>query len=282
MTRSMILPLVLVALMGACAPHKGGGTGTTNPTSDTESQGLADDGTDTVGAEGDAQSLTGTLIASSGSGVGLASQPVAGDVTTQNIVGGGARLFFLPAGCLTVTNPSASSVQYTFNECTGPRGLAHITGVLDVEYTTTATSLTLNMTSTGLKMNRATIDWTATAVITASGAMRTMDWNGHFTGTTGGGRAIERDNTKVVTWTVGDSCFEINGKSTGNVTGKDLTTELINYKRCRAACPEAGSEIKITRDSTGRSVDLTYGTGTATFTDAKGDEIQFTPLCASL
>jgi hypothetical protein len=285
--RSIVLGATLALAFSvaglACAPHKDTGTGTTNPTtSDAESQGLADDGTDTAATEGDAQALTGTLIASSGTGVGLASQPAAGDLTAQNIVGGGARLFFLPAGCLVVTNPTAASVQYTFNDCTGPRGLTHLTGVLNVDYTTTANSLTLTMTAMGMKVNRATIDWNATAVTTASGAMRTMQWTGHFTGTTGGGRAIERDNTKTVTWTVGDSCFEINGTSVGNVTGKDLKTELIDYKRCRAACPEAGSEIKITRESTGRTVDLTYGTDTATFTDARGDQIEFTPLCAAL
>jgi hypothetical protein len=267
------------AALAACAPHKGN---TTTTTTDTESQSLADDGSDTVGAEADAESLTGTLLSNTGSTVGLATEPVGSDLSAANMPGAGAKLFFLPLGCLTTENPTATSVKYTFNGCTGRLGLTKITGVITAEYTTAPSMLTLNLTGTGLKVNRATIDWTATAVITATGANRSMQWDGHFTGTSGGGRAIERTNTKVVTWTVGDSCFEINGTSKGNVTGKDLKIDLTNFKRCKASCPEVGSEIKITRESTGKFVDIVYDAGYATFTDSRGDNVQFTPLCASL
>lgn len=276
-----ILPVLGALAFVACAPHKGsGGTTTTNPTPDTESQSLADEGTDTTASEGDAVSLTGTLLSSSGATVGLASEAGSG-LSLDNMVGSGARLFFLPVGCVTVENPTTSSVKYTFAGCTGPRGLRRLTGVVDVTYASANGVLTLDIKSTGLQVNKATIDWTAKATVTASGAMRTMNWTGHFTGTTGGGRTITRDNTKVMTWTVGDSCFEINGTSEGTVGARDVKTEVITYKRCKASCPEAGSEIKVTHVSAGKVVDLVYGTDEATFTDAAGDKITFVPLCAA-
>ena len=275
------LPLCGAIALAACAPHKGNGNNnTTDPMSDTESQALADDGTDTSASEGDAVSLTGTLLSSSGSSLGLASES-GSDLSLEN-VGNGARLFFLPVGCLTTENPTAASVRYTFAQCTGPRGLTKLTGAVDVTYANANGTLTLDIKSEGLQVNRATIDWNAKATITASGAMRTMSWTGHFTGVTRGGRQITRDNTKTVTWTVGDSCFEINGTSEGIIGTRTVKTELITYKRCKASCPEAGSEIRITHVTLGKRVDLTYGSGEATFTDAAGDKITFTPLCASL
>ncbi len=276
----LMLPLCGALAFGACAPHKGSGGTTTNPTSDLESQSLADDGTDTSASEGDAVSLTGTLLSSSGGSVGLAGEP-GSDLSLDN-VGNGARLFFLPVGCLVVTNPTTDSVQYAFNDCTGPRGIFHLTGVVGVTYATANGTLSLDITSKGLQVNKATMDWTAKATVTASGAMRTMNWTGHFTGVTRGGRQITRDNTKTVTWTVGDSCFTLNGTSEGTIGARDVKTELISYKRCKASCPEAGSEIKLTNVNLGKTVDLTYGTGEATFTDAAGDKITVTPLCASL
>jgi len=279
----IMLPVVCGALaFAACAPHKGSGGGnTTEPTSDTESQTLADDGTDSVASEGDAESLTGTLLSSSGGTVGLAGEQGSG-LMLDNVVGNGARLFFLPVGCLTVENPTTSSVRYTFSGCTGPRGLRTLTGVVDVQYASASGVLTLDITSKGLQVNKATLDWNAKATITATGANRTMNWTGHFTGTTGGGRTITRDNTKTVTWAVGDSCFNVNGTSEGTVGARDVKTELINFTRCKASCPEAGSEIKVTHVSVNKTVDLVYGTGEATFTDAAGDKITFVPLCASL
>ena len=276
---SIITFAVLSLAAIACAPKNTGGTGTT---ADADSQALADDGTDTSNAEGDGVSLTGTLIASSGTTLSLASESGSdGDLHFDNVVGGGSRELFMPLGCLTVTNPDATSVLYSFNAC-NHLGLRTITGDLKVVYATSGGALTLTGTSENLVVNGATLSWSVNASIVANGAMRTMTWSAHFAGTTRGGRAIERDNDKTVTWTVGDSCTEINGTSRGNVTGKDLQTKLIGYKRCKDACPEAGSEIQITRESTGKLVDLTYGDDDATFTDAKGDMVTFTPLCALL
>jgi hypothetical protein len=278
--RKIAVPLLFLAAgLVACTGHKD--TTTTPPdTTDPDSQTLADDGTDTSAAEGDAISLTGTFLSSAGGTVGLADVGAgSGDLSLDN-VGGGARLFFLPLGCLTTENPTADSVRYTFNGCAGPRGLLKLTGVVDVTYASANGVLTLTLSSKGLQVNRATIDWNATAKVTASGANRTMDWSGHFTGVTRGGRQITRDNAKTVKWTVGDSCFEIDGTSEGTIGARDVKTQLISYKRCKGSCPESGSEIKITHVSAGKTVDLTYGTGEATFTNAKGDKITFVPLCA--
>ena len=273
------------ASLSACAGHGDSPTPITQPDpTDTDSQSIADDGTDTSAVEGDGVSLTGTLVSSSGSSLGLANVDTAGgDLSLDNVVGAGSKLFFAPLGCLTVSNPTTSSVAYTFNDCAGPRGLFKITGTVDVAYALASdNTLNLTITSSQLEVNGATIDWDVKASVTATGASRTMQWTGHLSGTTKGGRQITRDNTKTLTWVIGDSCFEINGTSVGTVGDRDIKTELVTYKRCKASCPEAGSEIKVTHVSANKTVDLVYGTGDATFTNAKGNTVTFVPLCAAL
>jgi hypothetical protein len=204
-----------------------------------------------------------------------------GGIVAQTL-GDAAKAFYVPAGCLTVTDtPAQSQATYVFADCTGPYGLVHITGTVTVGYSSSAANqLTLTYAATGLKINNATVDWSASADITANGAARTMVWTGMFSGTTGHGRAISRTNSKTYNWTVGVACLSVTGESNGTVTGNDLTVDVINFSRCADACPASGSEIKITDVTTGTVYDLTYGDGEATYTDSNGDRITFTPLCA--
>jgi hypothetical protein len=235
---------------------------------------LAQDGTDTSFAESDSELLSSSLVGSSATGsLTLADADVLdnGDLQTDNI-GDGAKGFFFPRGCLTVVNDSVGQVAtYDFNGCTGPFGLLRITGNLKATYSSTANSLTLDLVGTNLTVNRANVDWHAHAVITSSGTSRTMTWSAQLSGTTARSRQFTRTNTKTVTWKVGERCFTLNGTSDGDVTGREIKTEIVNYSRCAAACPEAGGEITITNVKTGTKLEITYdGSNTATFTGPQG------------
>jgi hypothetical protein len=253
--------------------------------------GAADDpvngGSDSSETETNAESLASSFISGTGTGTGALSlggrleltgggdlhAQTAGEVTTT---------YYKPAGCLVVTDvPAQKQASYVFNDCTGPYGLVHVTGTVNVGYSSSAANqLTLSYSSTGLKINNASIDWAATANITANGSSRDMVWNGHFTGTTGHGRAIERTNQKEYKWTVGGDCLSVSGSSDGTVTGHELKVDVINYSRCKGACPETGSEIKITDVTSSKVYDLKYGVGSATYTGPNGGSITFTPWCA--
>jgi hypothetical protein len=81
---------------------------------------------------------------------------------------------------------------------------------------------------------------------------------------------------------VGGDCISVNGESDGTITGHELKTDVINYNRCRHACPEAGSEIKITDETTNKTYDVKYNATDATYTGPAGNSIEFTPVCALL
>jgi hypothetical protein len=276
MHRNALLSLSLLALSaplfaGCAARHTG------QPNDDVSG------GTDTSETESNVEALSTTFVGGSTSGTATLSFDLgASGGVHLNSLGDAAKAYFLPAGCLTVTDdPSTSQATYTFAGCTGPHGLVHVTGVVTVGYAAPAANeLQLSYSATGLQINGATLDWTASAVVTANGAARDMVWDGAFTGTTARGRAIHRTNHKDYTWTVGGSCLGVNGSSDGNVSGRELKIDIIGYDRCTGACPQSGSEIKVTDVSTGAVYDLTYGNDTATYTDPQGHSTEFTPLCA--
>ena len=245
-------------------------------------------GSDGAETEGNVEALSSSFISGSGAGTGALSlagdlelSPPTGDIRPQGI-GDAAKAFYLPQGCLVVTVDAAKSQAiYAFNDCTGPYGLVHITGNVVVGYSSSGlTQLSLTYAAAGLKINGATVDWSATANITASISSRDMVWDGKFSGTTGHGRAIQRTNHKEYKWTVGVPCLSVSGTSDGTVTGHDLHVDVIGYSRCVGACPASGSEIKITDVTANKIYDLKYATNEATYTEPTGQSVTFTPWCA--
>lgn len=277
-TRLVGAALVLLVALSACKKDK------PEETAD-DPGGLAEDGTDATAVETDAELVTSTLVSgtTAGGGVGLAS---ADDLAPSGIgtsdVGDGAKLLFFPRGCLAVAHDAAAqTVTYTFSGCSGPNGLLRITGEVKARYRTAPNQLFLDMTGTDLTVNRATVDWHATADITVNGAARQMAWKGELAGTTARGRSFTRQNQKVVTWRFGERCFGVSGTSSGNVRAKEIKTEISSFRRCQGGCPEAGGRITITDVTKAKTVTIDYdGTDRATYTLPKGDVVKFPLLCS--
>src|SRR6185369_16464980 len=109
---------------------------------------------------------------------------------------------------------------------------------------------------------------------------RDMQWNGSVTGTLGSGRAFERTNEKDFKWTVGKPCLTIDGKSDGNITGRNLETTITSYQRCADSCPAAGSDITIKNVDNGHQIELRYTGGPhAEFTAVDGSKVELTLAC---
>lgn len=240
-----------------------------------ESELLAEDGTDSAVAETDAELVTSSLVSATATSGSLTLASAADldvhGVGTTDVGSGAARLYF-PQGCLTVTpDDAAKTVTYAFANCAGPNGIFKIRGTIVATYTTAPGKLTLNLVGNDLLVNRATIDWTATAEITNSGADRSMHWKGSLSGTTPRGKTFSRTNEKVVSWRFGERCFAVSGISEGQVRDRYLRTEITGFRRCQGACPEAGGRITISNEKKLKVEILFDGTSKASYTSPKGE-----------
>jgi hypothetical protein len=273
---SRVLPTAFAIALLACAAHH-------SSTDDTDAD-LAQDGSDTSSIENDTETMTTSFVAPAGATLGLATAGDLGGGTMQlDDVGDAVRGAYVPAGCATVTSDTTNHVAtYTFNGCSGPYGLASVTGTVKVTYANPEPAhLVLDFVGTGLRVNNATADWTAHADIKASAVgRRDMLWTAKLTGETARHKPISRTNQKRISWSVGGECVTVNGASDGQVGNRGVHTDIIAYSRCKGECPAAGSEIRIVNTENAREIDITYDGGrTATYTAANGVQSTVTLAC---
>ncbi|MBX3262773.1 MAG: hypothetical protein KIS78_06750 [Labilithrix sp.] len=243
---------------------------------------VVEDGSDSVAAETDAQLLTASLVSSAPGTLGLASAPLEGGDLEARGLGDGARAIYFPRGCLDVVDDAtAKTATYTFDRCLGPNGLRAVSGVVTASYRVEADRLHLELRASGFSVNRATVDWTATAEITAGGADRTMSWRAELSGATARGRAFRRTNEHTIGWKLGEPCIRLDGTSEGEVGERRIRTQLENLRRCRRACPDPGGRIIVTDLATDARYELRYdGTNQATFIGPRGNEVAVPLACA--
>jgi hypothetical protein len=243
----------------------------TPATAEAEDTSLANDGADANLAESDPELLTSSLVSSPTLGVlGLA--------TAANL-----QAVYLPRGCVTVSaDPTTSTETYTFNKCVGPNGLRQVTGTVTAQYRTVGSTFTLDLVGTN-SINRAVVEWHATADVTHVGADRTMKWTAQLNGTTAGLRSFARSTTHTISWRLGDVCYALDGASEGKISGRDITTQITNFHRCHNACPDAGGKITVTNTKTMKQVVLQYdGSGSATFILPNGTQRAVVLPCSLL
>jgi len=239
---------------------------------------LAENGSDM----GDAVSKTSSLTAA----VALAGSAVPAALPANTAVPS-VEGFFAPAGCVTTQADAANpSVTITFQDCSGPWGLSHVSGTLQVAYTAQppaqaalGQSLSLHVSAQGLVLRRALVDYSADAVVSTDGASRTMTYTAQVSGTTPRGRSFVHTGQWNLSWQVGGSCLTIDGSGQGKLGDRGAQSTLGGYKRCGSECA-GGGHVDVVDEATGERVDvLLGGTSEATFTDAQGMS-QITLGCA--
>jgi len=253
----------------ACAPHH-------TPAAADETAALAEDGTDASEVESQSSSLTASFV------LGAGSTTDAGQAATTATA---ARAFFT-AGCLrTRVDAAQKTAVHDLTDCGGPWGLVHVTGTVTLIYESVTTpdgrpALRVDVSGTGLKLNRSIADYNATAVIAADGLAREMHWTGHIAGTTARGRAYTRDADWTVRWTAGEPCIALDGTATGTVMNRTIQTTVSDYRRCKNDCPAAGGRIVVQNTRTSAEVSIDYDGGdSATFTEANGRTVHIALAC---
>jgi hypothetical protein len=228
-------------LVTACATHGG---------EDTDSAAAAVDSSDSTQAEGDM--MAGTVDGADTSGL---VAPTSADIAVR--IATNASLRWNPTGCAKVTQ-NAALVAITFNDCTGPRGLVHVTGELDLDISlTTAGQISVHATSSNLQVNRADLVIDATATYAVSGTAHTLTVETMGSGTGPRGNAVDHDGNYTITWDTGSQCRSIDGHWQTDLGSRERSND-VSLQRCAGGCPTgtvthhflAGASLTVTFDGT--------------------------------
>lgn len=198
----------------------------------------------------------------------------------------GTKNFFVPAGCVTSTVTGEATVVHVFDQCNGPWGLRRITGTVTITIAASSLegvpALALEISTEGLGIALAKVDFHARAVLAGKSAERRMTYAAELEGTTGRGRTFSRRVDWREAWKVGESCLTIDGVSEGTVGARSLRTTAENFQRCRNACPTAGGGLTLEDTDTGETVSIRFdGESGATVTGSNGRSYALTLPCAA-
>lgn len=261
--------LLLLAALGSafvvgCGGHR---SGPDTEGLDSESAALIEDNADVEGTEeevelGVEESLSGgepTEVA--------ALEPA--DIAEKARLNPG--IFFKPAGCIVSTR-EANVVTHVFTNCTGPHGMVSFNGTVKSTWTKLPNGAQVVHTSTGFKINGATVDHNATIQYTRVDGVFTKTRKGSLSGTTAKGRTIKHSADYVSTYDSSKSepssgsserCVTRNGTSSTTVGLRAWSRTIKGFERCGiglGGCPNSGT---ITLDTPRRDVSLSFPGGAA-------------------
>ncbi len=148
--------------------------------------------------------------------------------------------FYRPAGCLTKAL-SGNVLTLTFDDCTGPYGLVHVTGVVEVTYTIDAGVIGYHATSTGLHVNGAVVDIDNEGTYAKTGDTATIEAKTGGAGVGPRGNRITRNGTYTFGWNSSTSCMDLDGSWMTTVGALDWTTTVSGFHGCDGTCPASGS-----------------------------------------
>jgi len=218
------------------------------------------DSADSANAEGNV-----LMTAADGADMAMLVAPTADMVATK--IADNITTRHLPAGCATVTQ-SGANLHVVYNDCTGPRGLIHVTGEIDIAVTIALNSeITIHGTGTGLQVNRAILTVDATGVYSTVGTTRQLVVATSGSGTGPRGLPVERQGDYTITWDTASQCHTIDGHWSTTLTVGTRSND-VELARCAGGCPTGSITHTFLR---GESLTLTFdGTATATWAGSNG------------
>jgi hypothetical protein len=151
-----------------------------------------------------------------------------------------------------------AQVVIKFNDCTGPRGLLHVTGELDLAISvTTAGAISVHATSSGLQVNRAELVVDATATYAVSGTEHTLTVQTSGSGTGPRGTTVDHEGNYTIQWDTASQCRSIDGHWQTEIGVRERSND-VSVHRCSGGCPTgtithhflAGASLTVTFDGT--------------------------------
>jgi hypothetical protein len=172
-----------------------------------------------------------------------------------------AQTRWSPSGCATAT-ASGSNVTITLDDCTGPRGLVHVTGELDLAVSVSLSgAISVHATGTDVMVNRAMLDIDANGTYAVNGTTHSLQVQTTGSGTGPLGNDVEHNGDYTITWDTASECRSIAGTWSTSITasaGTATRSNDVNLMRCGTGCPTGtvthhflgGASLTVTFDGT--------------------------------
>jgi hypothetical protein len=200
--------------------------------------------------------------------VGLSAEAVASRAEIR------ANDRFQPAGCATITR-SQNVVTYVLVDCTGPRGMIHVTGTAvatftDVPAGAQPAGVQIALAGTAMKINRASLDFQTTGLLTQETGLLKLVVTTLGNGIGPRGHSFVRTGGYTVIADGAADCLQLDGQWKLDAGLAERSTTVTGLRRCKDACPAAGGQIVHT-GFRGRTVTLEFdGTSDASWSSTTG------------
>jgi hypothetical protein len=159
-----------------------------------------------------------------------------------------------PPSCHGATQ-SGATVTYSFSECTGPYGMAHLTGTVVAVYSVSAAGASVHVTTTDFHVNQSTISVDADATYSDDGGSKSLTVSTDSSGTGPLGHTFTHEGDYTLAWTA--TCHTLDGSWSTTANGLARTTSVSDLSRCEGFCPASGGSISHTYRN-GATLTLTY------------------------
>jgi hypothetical protein len=187
---------------------------------------------------------------------------------------------FAPSGCAAATAAGAN-VAVTYDDCTGPYGLVHVSGELDLVISVALDgAISAHGTATDLHVNRAAIDVDADATLEVGGTSHQLTVHTQGSGTGPRGNIIDHAGDYTVSWDTATQCGALAGTWSTELTGANGSAHrgnTVDLERCTYACA-TGSIVHTGLGGTTLTITLD-GSGVASWSTSDGRSGTVEPSC---
>lgn len=181
---------------------------------------------------------------------------------------------FSPAGCATSSLNNAT-LTIDFDNCTGPRGLGHVDGTLELSVTAaTLSSISINANTSDMELGESTISFDTTATYALVNGTLTLAVDSTSSGVGPFGHEVEREGSFLTTWDL--NCTTVEGSWSSTRDGRTGSLD-VDVRRCAGSCA-TGTITRTTRD--GRTIDITLDGSAAVWVSSTGATGSFELRCS--
>jgi hypothetical protein len=181
---------------------------------------------------------------------------------------------------------SDATARFEFNDCTGPSGLEHLSGVVTVTFAFATDGLHARAKAIDLRSGGVPITLDAEGVTRAQGSTHRLlevTTNGAGMGSLGD-RFVRKGSYEVTLRDDGWSpmgCITLDGSWSTRLIARDAKTTVSDYTRCGRSCPDAGARIEHAVGD-GATIEIAFDGGrTAHWTSSHGRSGELELNCES-